>query len=172
MFTAAFLGNRTLQSAIGMQSPYILLHLKQPNLRFLESSVPGPSWTTRRSQNLLNLRGWTTSGVQQQQQELPSVQSGHPAHYGERNVIFIETPTRLFSPLLEECSQHIIVQSNGMDEHTSQTKTFWAIFAFTLQSWNLPCGSADHITVGGLSDNMPVAERLEQISQIMDGGAT
>ena len=35
MFTAAFLGNRAPHSAIGMQSPYKVLHGTEPDLRFL-----------------------------------------------------------------------------------------------------------------------------------------
>ena len=34
-----------------------------------------------------------------------------------RNVTFIKTPSRLFSPSLEETSQHIFQPSNGMDGH-------------------------------------------------------
>ena len=35
MFTVAFLGNRALHSAIGMQSPYNMLHGTEPDLRLL-----------------------------------------------------------------------------------------------------------------------------------------
>ena len=35
MFTAAFLGNRAPHSAIGMQSPYKLLHGTEPDLRLV-----------------------------------------------------------------------------------------------------------------------------------------
>ena len=50
---------------------------------------------------------------------------------------------------------------------TSQKTTFCAIFAITLPCWNpLPGASADHIAVGGFSDNPPVAELLERIGEI------
>ena len=47
-------------------------------------------------------------------------------------------------------------------------------YTFVLEA--LPGAFADHITVGGLSDNPPVAELLERISEItrrntLDGGA-
>ena len=35
MFTAAFLGNRAPHSAIGVQSPYKMLHGTEPDLRFV-----------------------------------------------------------------------------------------------------------------------------------------
>ena len=37
MFTAAFLGNRAPRSAIGMQSPFKMLHGTEPDLRLLQA---------------------------------------------------------------------------------------------------------------------------------------
>ena len=96
-----------------------------------------------------------------------------------RNVISIEMPSRLFPPSLEETSQQIISPSNGMDNHNYITDDDFLRdlrdYLFVLEP--LPAASADHITVGGFSDNLPVAELFERISEItrrdtQDGGAT
>ena len=92
-----------------------------------------------------------------------------------RSVIFIETPSRLFPPPLEETSQQVNPSSNGMDDHNYITDddVLRDLCDYTSVLEPLPGASAE---VGGLSDNPPVAEPLERISEItrrdtLDGGA-
>ena len=92
-----------------------------------------------------------------------------------RNVIFIETPSRLFPLPLEETSQQVTPPSNGMDDHNYITDddVLRDLCDCTSVLEPLPGASAD---VGGLSDNPAVAEPLERISEItrmdtLDGGA-
>ena len=96
-----------------------------------------------------------------------------------RNVIFIETRSRLFPPSLEATSQQITQPSNGMDDHNYVTDDDFLrdLRDRTSMLDPLPTTSADHIAMGGLSDNLPVAELLEQMTEItrrdtLDGGAT
>ena len=95
-----------------------------------------------------------------------------------RNVVFIETPSRLSPPPLEETSEQVNPPSNGMDDHNYITDDDFLLdvryYSSVLEP--LPGASADHIAVGGLSDNPPVAEPLERITEItrrntLDGGA-
>ena len=83
-----------------------------------------------------------------------------------QNVIFIDTPSRLLPPPLEETSQQVNPPSNGMDDHNCITHDDFLrdrrYYTFVLEA--LPGTSADHIAVGGLSDNPPLAELLERIS--------
>ena len=69
-----------------------------------------------------------------------------------RNVIFIETPLRLFPPPLEETSQQVNPPSNGMDDHNYITDDDFLRdlrdYASVLEP--RPGASADHIAVGGL----------------------
>ena len=95
-----------------------------------------------------------------------------------RNVIFIETPSRLFPPPLDETSQQVNPPSKGTDDYNYITENdFVRNFRdYTSVLEPLPGASADHITVGRLSDNLPVAQRWERISEItrrntLDGGA-
>ena len=95
-----------------------------------------------------------------------------------RNVVFIETPSRLFPSPLQEISQQVSPPSNRIDDLNYITgDDFLRDLRDYASVWEpLPGASADHIAVGGLSDNPPVAERLERISEItrrntLDGGA-
>ena len=85
-----------------------------------------------------------------------------------RNVIFIETPSRLFPPALEENSQQIIPPSNGMDDHNYITDDDFLrdLRDYTSVLEPLPTESTDHMAAGGLSDNPLVTELLERISEI------
>ena len=95
------------------------------------------------------------------------------------NDIFMETPSRLFPLSLEDTSQQIFPPSNDMDDHNYVTDDDFLsdLRDYTSVLEPLPAESADHIAVGGLSDNPSVAELLERISEItrrdtLDGGAT
>ena len=97
-----------------------------------------------------------------------------------RNIIFIETPSRLFPPPLEETPQQVNPLSNGMDDHnyiTDDDDDFLRdLRSYTSVLEPIPGASAHHIAVGGLSDNPPVTEFVERISEIarrdtLDGGA-
>ena len=88
-----------------------------------------------------------------------------------QNVIFIATPSRLFPPPLEETSQQVNPPSNGMDDHNYITDEDFlrGLCNYTSILEPLPGASADHIVVDGLSDNPPVAELLERISESLAG---
>ena len=95
-----------------------------------------------------------------------------------RNVIFIETPPRLFPPPLEETSQQVNPPSSGMNNHNYIANGDFLRVLRDCTSVLEPIlgASADHIAVGGLSDNPPVAELLERICEItrrdtLDAGA-
>ena len=96
-----------------------------------------------------------------------------------RNIIFIETPSRLFPPPLEETPQQVNPLSNGMDDHnyiTDDDDFLRDLRSYTSVLEPIPGASAHHIAVGGLSDNPPVTEFVERISEIarrdtLDGGA-
>ena len=85
-----------------------------------------------------------------------------------RNIISVETPSRLFRPPLDESSQQVYPPSNSMDNHNYITNNGFLRdlpdYPSVLEP--IPVASADHIGVGGLSDNLPVAELLERISEI------
>ena len=86
------------------------------------------------------------------------------------NVIFIETISRMFPPSLEETSQQIIPPKSRFDDHNYLTDDdLFRDFRYCTKTSvleRLPAGSADHIAVGGLSDNPPVDELWERISEI------
>ena len=181
MFTAAFLGSRAPHSAIGMQSPYKMLHGTEPDLRLLR---------------VIGARAFVHIDTYSKKLELKAVEgrlvgySNNSKSYREsnpttrriiesQNVIFIATPSRLFPPPLEETSQQVNLPSNGMDDHYYITDDDFLcdLRDYTCVLEPLPGASADHIAVGGLSDNPPVAEILERISEItrrdtLDGGAS
>ena len=79
-----------------------------------------------------------------------------------RNVVFIETPSRLSPPPLEETSEQVNPPSNGMDDHNYITDddVLRDLCDYTSVLEPLPGASAE---VGGLSDNPPVAEPLSLI---------
>ena len=95
-----------------------------------------------------------------------------------QNVIFIETSSRLLPPPLEETSQQVNQPSNGMDDHNYITYDDFLrdLRDYTSVLGPIPGVSADHIAVGGLSDNLPAAELLERNGETtrrdtLDGGA-
>ena len=85
MFTATFLGNWAPHSAIGVQSTYKVLHGTESDLRLLRVIGARAFVHIETYSKTLGTQGGgrTTGWVQQQQQELSSVQSDHPAYYGE-----------------------------------------------------------------------------------------
>ena len=91
-----------------------------------------------------------------------------PRNMESRNVIIIELPSRLFPPSVDETSQQIIPPSNEMDGHKYITD---ADFVRNLSDYTsvlepLPTDSAEHIAMGGFSENPPVGECLERIDEI------
>ena len=96
-----------------------------------------------------------------------------------RRVTFIETPSRLFLPSLQETSQQIIQPRNGMDNnnYVTDNDVLRDLHDYLSVLEPLPAGSADYIAVSGLSNNPPVAELLERINEItrrdtLDGRVT
>ena len=87
-----------------------------------------------------------------------------------KNVILIETQSRLLPPPSEETSPQISYSSNGMDDYNIINRDFLRDlrdYTFVLEP--LSRASANHIALGGLSDNPPVAELLARISEITFG---
>ena len=170
MFTAAFLINTAPHSAIGMQSPYKMLHGTEPDLRLLQ--VNGARAFVHIETYSKNLELKAVEGrLVGYSNNSKSYRVYNPATrriMESRNVVFIETPSRLFSPPLEETSRQTNPPSNGMNDHNYSTDNDFLLdlrdYASVLES--LPGASADHIAVGGLSNNPPVAELLERISEI------
>ena len=180
MFTAAFLRDRAPHSAIGMQSLYKMLPGTEPDLRLLR---------------VIGARAFVHIETYSKKIEVQVVEGRLVAYsnnskryrvynpstrriFESRNVIFIETPSHLFPPPLEETSQQVNPPSNGMDDHNYITDEDFLrhLREYTSVLEPLPGASADHIAVGRLSDNPPVAELLERISEIirrdtLDGGA-
>ena len=79
---------------------------------------------------------------------------------------------------MEETSQQVNSPSNGIDDHNYITNNDFLrhLCEYTSVSEPIAGASANHIAVGRLSDHPPVAELLEQISEItrrdaLDGGA-
>ena len=77
----------------------------------------------------------------------------------------------MFPPSLEEISRQIIAPSNGMDDLNYITDDDFLRDRrdYTSALEPLLGASSDHIPVGGLSDNPPVTELLERISEITRG---
>ena len=181
MFTAAFLGNRAPHSAVGMQSPYKMLHGTEPDLRLLQ--VNGARAFVHIETYSKNLELKAVEGrLVGYSNNSKSYRVYNPATrrvMQSRSVVFIETPSRLFPPPLEESSPQINPPNNGMSDHNYSTDDDFLrdLRDYTSVLESLLGASADHITVGELSNNPPVAELLERISEItrrdtLDGGAT
>ena len=119
MFTAAFLSNRVPHSAIGMQSPYKMLHGTEPDLRLLRVIGARPFVHIETYSKKLELKAVEKRRVGYSNNR-KSYRVYNPVTrciMESRNVIFIETPSRLFPPPLEETSQQVNPPSNGMDDH-------------------------------------------------------
>ena len=88
-----------------------------------------------------------------------------------RNVALIETPSRLFPTPLDVTSKQTNPPSNGLSDYNYSTDDDFLLdlrdHTSVLES--LPGASADDIAVGELSNNPPVAELLERISEITRG---
>ena len=86
MLTAAYVRNRAPHSALNMQSPYKMLKGTEPDLRILRVigamafCAHRETYQKARAQGSGRAIGW----VQQQQQELSRVQSGHQMHHGKQ----------------------------------------------------------------------------------------
>ena len=162
MFTAAFLGNRAPHSAIDMRSPYKMLYGTESDLRLLR--VIGAQAFVRIETYSKKLQLKVVEGrLVGHSNNSKSYRTYNPATrriMESRNVIFIETTSRLFPPSLEETSQEIIPPSNGMDDHNDITDDDFLrdLHHYTSVLEPLPGPSAEHIALGGLSDNPPVAD--------------
>ena len=119
LFTAAFLGNRAPHSAIGMQSSYKMLHGMKPDLRLLR--VIGARAFVRIETYSKTFELKVVEGrLVEYRNNRKSYRVYNPATrriMESRNVIFIETPSRLLPPPLEETSQQVNPPSNDMDDH-------------------------------------------------------
>ena len=180
MFTSAFLGNKAPYSAIGMQSPYKMLYGAEPDLRLLRiigarAFVHAETYSKTLEHKAVKGRlvGYSNNSK--------SHRVYNPAArpiMESRKAIFIDTPPRLFPSPLEETSQQVYPPRNGMDDHNYVTDDdlLGDLRDITSVLEPTPGAFADHIAVGGLSDNPQVAELLERISEVtkrdtLDGGA-
>lgn len=110
--------------------------------------------------------GRTTGGAQLQQQYTPSVQSGHPAPYGQqKRCLHPDTIPSIPSTVGSNFAKYEGA-SNGMDNHNCyrQRLSAWSSREH-FRVGSSPAPSADHIPVGGISDNPPVTEALTWISE-------
>ena len=139
MSTAAFLGNRAPHSAIGIQSPYKMLHGTEPDLRLIR---------------VIGARAFVHIETYSKKLELKAVEgrlvgySNNSKSYRvynpatrrimeSRNVIFIETPSCLFRPPRKKLRRRLIRHATAWTTTTtSQTTTVCTIFAITLPCWN------------------------------------
>ena len=172
MFTAAFLGNRTPHSAIGMQSPYKMLNGAEPDLRLLR---------------VIGARAFVHIETHTKKLELKAVEGRLVGYSNDsksyrvynpatrritesRNVIFIETPSRLLPPPSEECPMQVWGHGQAGEDkghnYITDDDFLRDLRDCTSMLNPLPGASSDHITAGGLSANPQVAELLERISEI------
>ena len=98
---------------------------------------------------------------------------------GHRNVIFIETPLQPLPPPSGVSHPQLLPSSNATDVHnyTTDSDVSWELRDFTWVFDPLTIVPAYHMTAGGFSTNLPVAELLDRISDItrrdiLAGGAT
>ena len=135
MFTAAFLGSRAPHSAIGMQSPYKMLHGTEPDLKLLRvidarAFVHIETYSKKLELNAVEGRlvGYNNNSK--------SFRVYNPATrriMESRNVIFIETPSCLFPHHWKKRRSSLIRQATAWTTTTaSHTTTFCATFAITL----------------------------------------
>ena len=169
MFTAAFLGNRAPHSAIGMQSPYRLLHGTEADLRLLR--VVGARASVhieKHSQNLeLKAVEGRLVGYSNNSKSYRIYTPVIRCIMESRNVIFIETPSRLLPPPSEVSHTQLLPSSNATNVHIYTTDDFLrGLRDYTSVLEPLTSASVDHLTAGGLSMNPPVAELLDRISDI------
>ena len=149
MFTAAFLGNRAPHSAIGMQSPYKMLHGTEPDLRLLRvigarAFVHIETFSKKLELKVVEGR---LVGYRNNSKSYRVYNPVTRRIMESRNVIFIETPSRLFPPPLEETSQHVNPPSNGMGDHNHVTHDDFLrdLRDYTSVLEPLPGAPADHI---------------------------
>ena len=172
MFTAAFLSNRAPYSAIGMQSPYKMLHGREPDLRLLRVIGARAFVHVEMHTKKLNVRavegrfvGYSSNSKSYRVYILGTrriVESG--------NVVFIETPSRLLPSPAEESSVQVSGNegvSNDNDHNYATDDDFLCdLRDHTSLTHLTPGPSADHVTASGRIKNPQVAEPLERISEV------
>ena len=119
MFTAAFLGNRAPHAAIGMQSPYKMLHGTEPGLRLLRVIGARAFVHNETYSKTFELKGveGRLVGCSNNSKVHRMYNPATRRTVESRNVIFIEPSSRLFLPPLEENLQQVNPPRNGMDDH-------------------------------------------------------
>ena len=141
--------------------------------------MPGPSCVLGRIPKVLNSRRWKDDwlGAATTARAIECT-TRPPGEYREPERHLIETLSRLFPPPLEETSQQVNPPGNDMDDHNhiADDDFLRDLRDYTTVLKPILGASADHIAVGGLSDNPPLAELLERMSTItrrdtLDGGA-
>ena len=136
MFTAAFLGNRTPHSAIGIQSPYKMLHGTEPDLKLLRVIVPRSLRRIDTYFKKLQLKAMEGRLVGYSNNS-KSYRAYNPVTgriMESRNVIFMETPSRHRWKKLR--GRFIRQATAWTTTTTSQATTFCAVFTITFPCWN------------------------------------
>ena len=176
MFTAAYVGNRVPHSALNMQSPYKMLKGTEPDLRILR---------------VIGARAFVHIERRTKKLALKAVEgrlvgySSNSKSYGvyspvtrcimeSRNVIFIETPSRLLLQL-SEGPQLLMQELPPGDDPDRDNKGHNYItdddFLRDLRNYTSVVdhprsASTDHVTASRRSENTLVAELLGRISAI------
>ena len=174
MFTAVYVGNRAPHSALNMQSPYKMLKGTEPDLRILR---------------VIGARAFVHIGRRTKKLALKAVE-GRLVRYSSnsksyrvynpvtrciiesRNVIFIETPSRLLPPpskgpqlLMQELPPGDDPDSNNKGHNYIADDDFLRDLRNYTTVVNHPgSASTDHVTANRRSENTLVAELLDRIS--------
>ena len=176
MFTAAYVGNRAPHSALNMQSSYKMLKRTEPDLRiFCIIGAKAFEHIEKRTKKLAlkavegRLVGYSSNSK--------SNRKYNPVTrciMESRNVIFIETPSRLLPPP-SEGPQPLMQELPPGDDPDRDNKGHNYItdddFLFDLRNYTSVVGHpgsafTDHVTASRRSENPLVAEPLGRISAI------
>ena len=165
-----FLGKKAPHSAIGMLSPYKVLHGTELDLRllrvvgaraFVHIEKPSPTLDVKAVEG--RLVGYTNNSKSYRVYN-PVIQRIMES----RNIIFIETLPRLLPPPSEVSHTQPLPSSNatGIYNYTTDGDFLRDLRDYPSVLEPLTSSSADHITAGGLSMNPPEAKLLDRISNI------
>ena len=176
MFTAAYVGNRALHCALNMQSPYKMLKGAEPDLRILRVIGARASVHIERRIKKLALKAgeWRLVGYSSNSKSYRVYNPVTRCIMESRNVIFIETPSRLLPPS-SEGPQRLMQDLPLGDDPDRDNKGHNYITdddfrrdlcIYTSVVDHPESFTTDHVTASRLSENTLVAELLGRISAI------
>ena len=124
MSTAAFLGNRTPHSAIGMRSPYKLLHGTELSLRLLRVIGARAFVRIERHSQKLELKAveGRLVGCSNNSRSYRAYNPVTRRIVENSNVIFIETPSRLLPPPSKVAHTKLLPLSDATNVHNYTTR--------------------------------------------------